>query len=80
MERLAGESFEEYRARRKIENRITKGHLRGRFKSGRYADNELHMNLQKVGDDARRRKWWLSVMFKVFIIACGVGLWWLING
>ena len=78
MKRWPGESFEDYKARRAGDRLLTESHLKGRYSSGKYFDPALHKTMQQTTDEARQKKWWKSVLFKVALIGGLIGVWYLI--
>ena len=75
MKRWPGESFEDYKLRRKETDALTAAHLRGRLPDGRYADLALHSMLTEETNLAKAKRAGFAVM--MCVLSGGVG--WMIG-
>ena len=71
MKRWPGESFEDYKARRKETDALTAAHLRGRLPDGRYADLALHSMLTEETNLAKAKRFAIAVM--MCVLSGGIG-------
>lgn len=76
MKRLPGESFEEYRARRKGEDLVTAAHLKGRLSNGMYVDPALHRTMKRT--EFRRRFYDVLVRVGIIIVCFSIIFGWIV--